>query len=134
MRRVRATVDLDHDRSRFWRVASLDQPGVERVTLWVGDAVANRITAERLQSIRAVVRKLAHPAVFDSVDLGRSATISGDHCQVITTDRQGIGHDLAREQGDRRTRRNIEAKRNGSALVADLGHDCLIVEPFARDT
>jgi hypothetical protein len=134
MRRVRATVDLDHDRPRSWRFAPLDQPGVEHMALRVADTVADRITAEWLQPQRAMARKLAHPAVFDSVDLGRPPTIGGNHRQMIARNRQGIGHDLAREQGGCRTGCDIEAILNGSALVSDLGNDCLIVEPFARDT
>jgi hypothetical protein len=99
MRGVRATVDLDDDRTGPRRVPSLDQPGVVGMSFRMEQSVTNGIATVWLEPVRAIARQLAHGPILDSISVCRLSPITGDHRDLIATYDNRVANDLAGNQG-----------------------------------
>jgi hypothetical protein len=72
-----------------------DEPGVELVTVGMGDAEALGVATERREPAASVARQRAQPAILDGVHFARAASLRGD----------GDGRGRSRESGSSADRR-----------------------------
>jgi hypothetical protein len=96
---VRATVDLDDDRTGPRRVPSLDQPGVVGMSFRMEQSVTNGIATVWLEPVRAIARQPAHGDILDRVVLGGASLLAGHHRDAIDTYDNRVANDLAGNQG-----------------------------------
>src|SRR5215213_10436867 len=117
VRGVRSAMNLDDDWTGTWRVSSLDQPGIDGMSVRVRQPVTDRIAAVRLEPIRAIAREPAHCAIFDRVDLRGPAPVTGDHRDPLAGDDDRAANDLTGNERRRLAGHRVEAKGNGPSLV-----------------